>query len=497
MKTTTKTTGSTNGTKPHDAQPDQPVEATESLFIAGFIEIPTGLSKPQLKIWLMKNLDEFSSLSDDELICAAIEINEVAGVPQSWLDTVWSSAVKKARSVEEPIEEAGAKITWGIYSDTVDKLGFDVRMNDLDDTVEVNGAKFNDGMEAEVLMKMHDLGFKKAEWVKRSITATAHTRRHHPIKEFLSGLKWDNKDRIAEFERYVRDKHPRIVYADGSIMPVFGAWLKRFGIGAVAKVLQDGRLRAQNPMLVFSGNQGVGKSTLARSLNPLGDEYFIESFIDPDANDHHRYLATKFIWEVAELGATARKADREGLKAFLTKVDVTFRTPYAHHPVTKPAACSFIGTINPEIGFLSDPTGHRRFLPVEIDSIDFSYLQKIDCQQLWAQFVALHRAGESAALTPEEKEMADAIRGNHEVEDPFAGFILKYYEVNPKEMGWTEAAHEVVDQLIINGVHNANVTNIGSSLKRLGLTSKRVGKSKITTWFGIKRNDFGDMKRNR
>lgn len=484
-----------------DGTPLQPGPAAPdvSIWIAGLVELPPGLNKPKLKIWLLKNASEFATLDDDELTCAAIEINDLAKIPQSWLNTTWTGAVKKARpqpGVNQANQAAGnTQVTWKIYSGTVRKLGYDVRMNDLDDTVEVNGEKFNDGAEAEVLMKMHDLGFKKSEWVKRAITATAHANRYHPIKNLLNSLVWDGKDWIAEFERYVWDRHPKIQYTDGSTMPVFGAWLRRWGIGAVAKVLQDGRLRAQNTMLVLAGGQNLGKSTLARSLNPLDDSFFIESSINPDSNDHDRYLATKFIWEVAELGATARKADREGLKSFLTRQDVTFRTPYAHHPVTKPATANFIGTINPETGFLNDPTGHRRFLPVEITKIDFDYLDKIDCHQLWAQFVVFYKCGMSAALTPEEKAMADAIRNDHETEDNYAGFILKYYDVDASQAGWLETTTEITDQLMINGVYGPNPTNIGLALKRLGLESKRVGKNKITTWIGVRRNNIGDMVR--
>jgi predicted P-loop ATPase len=376
-------------------------------------------------------------------------------------------------------------------------LGYAVRMNELDDTIEVNGEKLSDGLEAQILMRMADVGLSRSEWVKRAYTATAHQNRYHPVKEFLNSLVWDGTDWIAEFERYVWDKHPKIIYADGRVLPVFGAWLKRWGVGAVAKVLRTGLVRGQNTVLTLSGAQNLGKSTLARSLCPMGDEFFIESHIDPDDSNHIRYLATRLCWEVAELGATTRKSDRESLKSFLTRQDVTFRPPYAHHPVTKPALTSFIGTINPENGFLNDPTGNRRFLPVELTRIDFGYQQAIDRRQLWAQFVALYHAGESATLTPEETAMADAIRNENETEDTYTGFIQKYYEVDPENQTWTTTTTDIVDQLTINGVTGANISNIGMSLKRLGLERKRSRLNGLqeTRWIGIIRNKFGDMVR--
>ncbi|CAN5775689.1 hypothetical protein BH10CHL1_BH10CHL1_47770 [soil metagenome] len=495
MNALTKTIAHTNGTIQKNGSTGTE-ESAEPYIIAGFIDLPANLDKAKMKIWLMKNTADFTTLSDDELQIVAVEINDLAKIPQSWLEETWVDMVRKARQATATEQQSDdGQITSKSYSDAVQKLRYVIGMNDLDDTIEANGEKFSDGIEAEILMKMHDLGFKRAEWVKRSITATAHTNRYHPIKDFLNKVEWDGNDWLLKFERFVWDAHPKIQYADGSVIPVFGAWLRRWGIGAVAKILQDGKLRGQNPMLVFAGNQNVGKSTLARFINPLSDEFFIESSINPDSKDHDRYLATKFIWEVAELGATARKADREGLKSFLTRQDVTFRTPYAHHPVTKPATANFIGTINPETGFLNDPTGHRRFLPVEITRIDFNYLTQIDCHQLWAQFVALYKAGESAALTPEEMSMADSIRSDQEMEDNYSGFILKFYDIGPSQSEMTETTTDIVEQLLINEVPNVNVTNIGLSLKRLGLDNKRVGREKVTTWSGIQRNDMGLKKR--
>jgi len=354
----------------------------------------------------------------------------------------------------------------------------------------------SDGIKAEILMRMHDIGLTNGDLVKNSYTALSHQKRYNPVTDYLNSLQWDGKDWISEFERFVWDKHQRIRYSDGSIMPVFGAWLRRWGVGAVAKALLRGHVRGQNVVLVLAGPQNIGKSTIARFLCPMSDEYFIESHITPDSNEHIRYMATKLCWEVAELGATTRKADRELLKSFLTRQDCTFRTPYAHHPVTKPSLCSFIGTINPENGFLNDPTGNRRFLPVEITKINHDYIRKIDGEQLWAQFVALYRRGEPWRLLPEETAAADAIRLQHETEDGYAGFISKFYDIDPTQSDWVETTSDIVYQLSLNGVQGANVTNCGLALKRLGLTSSRETTGlKRTVWRGVSRNDYGDMNR--
>ena len=67
---------------------------------------------------------------------------------------------------------------------------------------------------------------------------------------------------------------------------------------------------------------------------------FLESSINPDPNDHLRYLVTRRIWEVSELGATAAAVTAEALKAFLTRQEAAFRKPYDRYPVIKPALAS-------------------------------------------------------------------------------------------------------------------------------------------------------------
>jgi predicted P-loop ATPase len=254
-------------------------------------------------------------------------------------------------------------------------------------------------------------------------------------------------------------------------------------------------------MLVFIGDQDKGKSTLARWLCPMPTStYFIESHISPDSTDHLRHLCTKLVWEVGELGATTRKADREALKAFITRGEATFRIPWGKHSVTKPALASFIGTINSETGFLNDPTGHRRYLPVELTSIDFKYMTEVDPVQLWAQFAALYKAGDPVILTTEERVTADAIRVGHETEDNFSGFITKYYDidlgrakVNIANQNWSATTADIVDQLDINGVKGANVTNVGLALRALGLGRGRqkIAGVREVRWYGLFRNNEG------
>lgn len=455
-----------NGTGPEAAEEPGAVE----------LAIPEDMDP---KRWALANVDTLAKLDKTNLARVLLELEE-RGVSGRFVDGRLLPALREKR--KETAGDDGPSI-WASIQEDLRELGYTVRLNDLDESIEVNMERMTDSLEAVIQMEMLDRGRTSAEWTRRGIVATARLYRYNPIHEFLESLQWDGRDRIAELERYIRDIHPRIEYENGNVLPVFGAWLRRWGIGAVAKAWGQETVAAQNPVLVFVGGQNLGKSTLARWLCPMGNDFYLESPINPDDKDHLRYAATKLVWEIAELGATTRKADREALKSFLTRSEVTIRPAYARNDIRKTAVCSFIGTINPEIGFLNDPTGNRRFLPVELTEIKHAYYGEVDPVQLWAQFAQLYRDGETWKLTPEEFVMAQTIRAGHEVEQPMAGFVLKYFDVEAGDSA-TMSTADIVEILRSKGATEANTTNVGLALRALGLI--KLETKRPVMWAGIR-----------
>ena len=375
--------------------------------------------------------------------------------------------------------------------------GYALALSELDDTIEVNGERLDDKIDAAIRMtaRNHKYGGKgiplSALADQMRVNATHNS--YHPVKRYLAGLTWDGKDHFGPFAAHLKDKHAPITYADGTVQPVIKAWLWRWMVGAVAKVFAAGAIRAQNPMLVLSGAQNMGKSTLAAWLCPLPD-LFLESSINPDSSDHLRYLVTKWIWEVSELGATTRRSDREALKAFLTRQEATFRKPYDHHPVIKPALSSFIGTVNPmNNGFLDDPTGSRRFLVVDLAGIDHAYADRIDRDQLWAQVLTAYRINPQAwRLTSEEQERRDSINAENEVERPYEGLVVRLFDIDPARGDWWMPTHEIIDAVRTYGEANFDETRhhgvLGTTLRGLGLERKQRQDKGERVWgyYGIK-----------
>lgn len=370
----------------------------------------------------------------------------------------------------------------------MERWGYALTEDETDSTIYLNSEPLDDATEAQIKLQARDDGYgvkghgPSLAALEEAIKVIARENLFHPIRDWLDTLVWDKTPRLEEFSGYFKDAHRPITLANGATVSVFQSFFQRWMLGAVAKAYtRQGKPSPQTPMLVLEGPQGLGKSYLAQWLCSPLPNMFIEKAINPDNDEHVRFLATKWIWEVGELGSTVRRADRESLKHFLTQGNVTFRTPYAKRAVTKPVLANFIGTLNNEVGFLTDPTGNRRFMTVELKSIDRSYSHKFDVTQLWAEVVHYYRLGASHLLTPAEEAMQRELNESAYVISDTHQALLKYFEINPEYDGskpehddWWMYLIDIVEHL--NAQSNGLKTNaraVGAELrKELGRPSE-------------------------
>lgn len=306
-------------------------------------------------------------------------------------------------------------------------MGYSFRLNLCTDTIEIDDRPISDVVRAIIRVKLRDIGMhKQLAAAEDAYTAEAERNAYHPVRDYLSGLKWDNEDHFATLADCLHSDDPPIVYPDGTTVALCSVYLYRWMIGAVAKVLDC----EQNVMLVLDGPQGIGKSTLVRWLCSGLPKFFIEGPINVADKDTDVRLLDRWIWEVSELDATTRKSDQSAIKAFITKREVTVRKAYGRHDITKPAMASQVGTVNNSTGFLADETGSRRFYITRLEKIDMEY-QQIDVNQLWAQIVALYRDGEPWKLRGVEVEAQARRNEGYEIGTVLDDYIEKYYSFDP------------------------------------------------------------------
>lgn len=353
-------------------------------------------------------------------------------------------------------------------------LGYAFRLNSAADTVEVNGKPLSDAMAATIRARFRDLQLKNISMaaMEDAYTAEALTHSYHPVRDYLTRLEWDGKDHLSHLVQYFTSDDEPVCYDDGERVPLHAVYLYRWLIGAVQKAYTG----KQNPMLVLDGPQGLGKSQFVRWLCRSIPGYFYEGPINTADKDNDVRAITTFVWEVAELDATTRKADVAALKYFITREQVRVRKAYGRHEVDKPALASFIGTVNNTTGFLADETGSRRFYITRLTHINWRYTTEVNVDQVWAQARALWEQGEPAMLTPEEQRVQRATNARYEAESTLDDYLDMYFSTpaNSTQVDSDDllSAGEIIQHLVENRV------NLSGSEKSQAMEIGRVLRSK-------------------
>lgn len=251
-----------------------------------------------------------------------------------------------------------------------------------------------------------------------AVTKVTDDRSYHPIREYLEKLpKWDGEKRLetllvdylgAEDNEYVR------------------AVTRKTFIGAVARVYEPGV--KFDWMLVLSGEQGIGKSTLVQKL--AGD-WFNDSLKLSDTKDKTAAEKLQGYWilEIGEL-AGMRKAEENELKNFLSSQNDIYRASFGKRATPHPRQCIFIGTTN-EKGYLRDTTGNRRFWPVKVYSGDKKPwdISEEDIGQIWAEALEIYKAGKALQLSEKLEVYANRMQNDAIEVDERQGIVEDYVDM--------------------------------------------------------------------
>ncbi len=231
----------------------------------------------------------------------------------------------------------------------------------------------------------------KKENVSDAVSSLCMENIHDALLDHLDALKWDGIPRLDDW-----------------LVRIYGAEDTPY-VRAVGRLLLRAMVRRPREpgvkfdhMVVLEGAQGLGKS-LSFAILAGRDEWFSDETI-LSYKDKGRAEMLQGIWinEVAEL-AGITKAEREDLKAFITRRVDRYRPSYGKVVEDWPRRGVLVGTTN-EGEWLSDSTGQRRFLPVRVKKVEIDLL-RTERDQLIAEADA---TGAGSLVLP--KEVLDAAR---------------------------------------------------------------------------------------
>ena len=214
---------------------------------------------------------------------------------------------------------------------------------------------------------------------------------YHPFHLYMSELPdWDGTDRVTPLLARVSD--------DALWMKGGRYWLRAL----TAQWMGMERTHANTlvPVLV-SSEQGLGKSTFCRSLLPESlRAYYLDNLnLSPGSSPEKKLVRTGLI-NLDEFDKISEKRQPD-LKNLLQMMSVPVYRGKRLGYVTEPRLASFIATTNSR-QILSDPTGSRRFLCVEVTELIPN--DGIEHKQLYAQLKQEVLDGERDYLNKEEEK---------------------------------------------------------------------------------------------
>lgn len=288
-------------------------------------------------------------------------------------------------------------------------------------------------------------GIVSSQKVDDALALEFEKKKFHPIINYLKQLIWDGKKRV-----------------DTLLIDYFGAEDNAYTRAAIRKMLCAAIARVIEPgvkfdmALIIVGPQETYKSTF---IKKLGKDWFSDTFTTVQGKESFEQLQGAWIIEMAELSGL-KKAEVETIKHFISKREDQFRPAYGRVVETYKRQCVFFGTTNKD-DFLRDPTGNRRFLPIDVRT-EFvtksvpNDLTEEEVNQIWAEAYEMYKQGEPLYMAGEEDKIAKIEQHKHSETDERIGIIEEYlnrkYPDNWNELDLYDRRRWLEDPLAHNGI---------------------------------------------
>lgn len=170
-------------------------------------------------------------------------------------------------------------------------------------------------------------------------------------------------------------------------------------LGAVWRTMEPGCPLHEVP--VIKGPQGAGKDTIISHLLPA-PEWATTSFtFAMHSKDRIDATRGKVFVIASEMGGVTTTKDLENMKSYITTPNDDCRMAYRRDSEILPRRFVFVCTTNLDKPLPSDPTGNRRWCPIEVGPSQVGAIEPwIEGRRetIWREAMALYRGGYSARL---------------------------------------------------------------------------------------------------
>lgn len=317
----------------------------------------------------------------------------------------------------------------------------------------------------------------------RTILQSDFCKVYNPFNSYFTSLdKWDEKtDHITALARTVACTHQELwEYC-------FHKWL----VAMVGTAVDETTFN--HCVIVFSGKQGIGKTTWILNLVPPElKDYVFSGTINPNNKDTLIHLSECFLINLDEL-ENLNRSEIGSLKEIITKQHIRMRVAYGHNNENKIRRASFAGSVN-NAQFLNDTTGSRRFLCFEVLEIDYTHLIEMD--KVFTQAFHLYNNGYKFWFDKEEIKTITNNNEQYQMKTAEEELLLTWCE-KPKDnnsiqyLTTSEIATKISNMVKLN-VTNSTILLLGKALNKHGYERTKRGSRYV---YAIHILDFNEVER--
>lgn len=256
---------------------------------------------------------------------------------------------------------------------------------------------------------------------------------------------------------------------------MFAEYFKKWFVGITASLFDTQVVNHE--ILVLIGPQGSYKTTWFNNLLPKElQQYF---YVKSNNNLYHQsdMFTSRVRPHLPGGDRLDASAELNQLKAMVTMKNVNEREAYGHYKEHRPHIASFCGTSN-NIHFLSDPTGNRRWLPFEVESIDDPYTYPVNYDGVYAQAYTLWKEGFHYWFDTGEVNAVNAHNVNFEVPNLERELVLtRFRRPMPGEECIFVTTAYILNQISGGIKQLLSPTKIGIAMKQAGFELVRTRQS--------------------
>ena len=303
------------------------------------------------------------------------------------------------------------------------------------------------------------------------------TKYYNPFLEFFE--RHSNLERSTELIEAVAKS---IVTDTENAVKFFKHW----GCGIIASIMGE-----SSPLvLVLAGEkQNTGKTEFFRRLLPKSLQYYYaESKLDAGKDDD--ILMCKKIMIMDDEFGGKSKHESKRFKELTSKQSFSIRLPYGRTHKDMRRLAVLCGTTN-DLNLISDPTGNRRIIPINVLEIDHFKYNQVNKDALFMAFYDLYNSEFNWRLSAEDIKLLNENSGEFQAINFECELILQYFDM-PKN-GFGEYLTNTEIKIYIESLSKQKIFDtrkLGMELKNLGVEQRilRIGNKSSRVYYLKKKN---------